>query len=76
MEILVKHFNELTNKELYEIMKLRSEIFVVEQNCVCLDMDGIDCSSFHIFIMEGDQCTACLRCFMDEEDKKMFDKIV
>jgi len=71
MDILVKHFNELTNKELYEIMKLRSEIFVVEQNCVCLDMDGIDCSSFHIFIMEGDQCTACLRCFMDEDDKKL-----
>lgn len=65
MDILVKHFDELTNKELYEIMKLRSEIFVVEQNCVCLDMDGIDCSSYHIFIMEEDQCTACLRCFTD-----------
>lgn len=71
MEIRVKHFDELTNRELYEIMKLRSEVFVVEQNCVCLDMDGIDTVSFHIFIMEQDQCTACLRCFIDEEDPKL-----
>ncbi len=40
-------FEELSNKELYEILKLRSEVFVVEQNCVYLDADGLDYVSFH-----------------------------
>lgn len=42
MEItwVCKRFDELTPFELYEILRLRSEVFVVEQNCVFLDMDG------------------------------------
>jgi ElaA protein len=42
-----KYFNELTPVELYEIMKLRSEVFVVEQNCVFLDADDKDQIAFH-----------------------------
>ena len=37
-----KSFTELSVNELYELMKLRSEVFVVEQNCVYLDADGKD----------------------------------
>ena len=44
----VKSFEGLTNKELYNILKLRSEVFVVEQNCPYLDMDGKDIYSFHL----------------------------
>jgi ElaA protein len=43
-----KSFNELSVAELYDILKLRSEIFVVEQNCVYLDADSRDQSSFHL----------------------------
>jgi len=43
-----KSFNELTPQELYSILKLRSEVFVVEQNCVYLDTDNKDQSSFHL----------------------------
>jgi ElaA protein len=42
-----KPFNELSVSELYDILKLRSEVFVVEQNCVYLDMDDKDQSSYH-----------------------------
>ena len=42
-----KRFNELNASELYAILKLRSEVFVVEQNCVYLDPDGKDQESFH-----------------------------
>jgi ElaA protein len=42
-----KSFNELTAIELYEIMRLRSEVFVVEQDCVYLDADRKDEASFH-----------------------------
>ena len=47
-----KYFDELTTKELYEILKARAEIFVVEQNCVYQDLDDTDCRSLHIFYEE------------------------
>jgi len=40
--------DELTSSELYAIMKLRSEVFVVEQNCVYLDADGKDGGAYHL----------------------------
>lgn len=43
-----KKFNELTTKELLDIMELRSEVFVVEQNCVYQDIDGKDHEAIHI----------------------------
>ena len=43
-----KTFNDLTPQELYSILKLRSEVFVVEQNCVYLDTDNKDQLSFHL----------------------------
>jgi ElaA protein len=42
------HFSELTVYELYSIMALRQEVFVVEQNCPYLDADGKDLSGFHL----------------------------
>ncbi|MFY8126753.1 MAG: GNAT family N-acetyltransferase [Chitinophagaceae bacterium] len=44
-----KYFNDLTNLELYQILKLRSLVFVVEQNCVYQDIDDIDINCYHFF---------------------------
>lgn len=44
----VKKFEELTNTELYSILSLRMEVFVVEQNCPYLDTDGKDLKSYHL----------------------------
>ena len=38
----IKRFNELSTAELYSLLQLRSEVFVVEQNCVYQDIDGKD----------------------------------
>jgi len=43
-----QRFEELSPNDLYEILRLRSEVFVVEQNCVFLDMDNKDQQSWHI----------------------------
>jgi ElaA protein len=43
-----KHFKELTVYELYSIIRLRSEVFVVEQNCVFLDADNKDQQCYHL----------------------------
>lgn len=56
-----KKFSELLVTELYQIMKLRSEVFVVEQNCVYLDADGKDEKSFHIYATVNDKIAAYAR---------------
>ena len=50
-----KKFDELTPKELYAILRLRSEVFVVEQNCVFLDMDDKDLYCDHLMGSCGDK---------------------
>ncbi|HWK02732.1 MAG TPA: GNAT family N-acetyltransferase [Puia sp.] len=45
---ICKKFGELNPDELYAILRLRSEVFVVEQNCVFLDMDNKDQASHHL----------------------------
>lgn len=44
----IKRFNELSITELYQALKLRSEVFVVEQNCVYQDVDGKDEKALHL----------------------------
>ena len=67
MEAKVKFFHELSTKELYEILKARSEIFVVEQNCVYLDPDGREYKSLHVVDEENGQGAAYLRAFSRED---------
>jgi ElaA protein len=50
----IKKFNELSPDELYAILRLRSEVFVVEQNCVFLDMDNKDQPSWHLMGWDND----------------------
>ena len=68
-DIIIKHFNELTNDELYEILRAREAVFVVEKNCPYFDIDGKDKYSYHIFIKRDDgSVAACLRVFMKEDE--------
>lgn len=48
LEFKIKRFNELSIIELYELLRLRSEVFVVEQNCVYQDIDGKDEKALHV----------------------------
>lgn len=68
MELISKFFDELTTAELYEILKARAKIFVVEQNCVYQDLDNLDYRSLHIFIKSGDEVLAYLRAFKKEAE--------
>lgn len=58
-----KKFNELTINELYRILQLRSEVFVVEQNCVFQDMDYKDQVALHVIGIYNDQIIAYTRLF-------------
>ena len=61
MHWIVKDFRSLTVDELYAVLRLRSEIFVVEQQCVFQDMDNKDQDSFHLLGFEQTELVAYTR---------------
>lgn len=63
MQIQVKVFDELDIGELYKILQLRSEVFVVEQDCVYQDIDGKDQSALHVLGFVNEQLVAYTRVF-------------
>ena len=63
LKVLVKSFNELTTLELYSILQLRSEVFVVEQDCVYQDIDFKDQKALHIIGFKNDKIIAYTRIF-------------
>lgn len=71
MGFFIKHFNELTTRELYEILKTRQEIFIIEQDCPYMDIDDLDLDAIHVFSKnEEGRVTSCLRVFMRDEESK------
>ena len=56
-----KHFDELTVEELYNLLALRTVVFVVEQNCAYQELDGIDKKSYHLFALHKEKHVAYLR---------------
>ena len=65
MQCIVKSFNELTLEELYEILKVRVNVFVVEQSCPYSDLDDIDKAAYHVYIKDEDGIAAYLRVYKD-----------
>ena len=63
MQVSIKTFDALTIHELYQILRLRSEVFVVEQDCVYQDVDNKDQKALHIIGMKDGQVVAYTRVF-------------
>ena len=63
LEIVVKTYNELQIDELYSLLQLRSEVFVVEQDCVYQDIDGKDPKALHVLGYKNDKLVAYTRVF-------------
>ncbi len=61
MTFTFKHFTELTLTELYNILQLRAEIFVVEQDCVFNDLDNLDQEATHLFTKKDNEIIAYAR---------------
>ena len=67
--LVIKHFNELSTTELYEILKTRFEIFVTEQECIYQDLDDKDQDAVHVFCWnENGRVAGCLRVFMRDAE--------
>ena len=63
LDFYCKSFSELSTTELYDILQLRSEVFVVEQNCVYQDVDSKDLEAYHIFGLKDGNIVAYARIF-------------
>ncbi len=61
MELHVKRYGELTRDELYDIIRLRIAVFVVEQRCPYMELDGRDREAVHVWLEDGDGIAAYLR---------------
>lgn len=63
IKIITKTFQELTTKELYDLLQLRSDVFVVEQNCAYQDLDGKDKKALHVIGKKNNKIVAYARLF-------------
>ncbi len=63
MDIVVKEFEALSIQELYSTLRLRSEVFVVEQDCVYQDIDQKDQKALHVLGMKNNEVVAYTRIF-------------
>ncbi len=63
MEKVIKNFSELTAQEIYDVLKLRQDVFIIEQNCIYSDIDGTDSEAIHVLFYEKDILAAYSRIF-------------
>lgn len=71
MNYHIKSFEQLNTTELYEILKLRVDVFVVEQNCPYPELDGADYHALHAFLEEDGKLLAYLRLYLQDEEQKL-----
>ena len=63
LEFKIKTYQQLTKEELYEILRLRAEVFIVEQNCVYQDIDNKDQKAIHVLGYKKNKLIAYTRIF-------------
>jgi ElaA protein len=63
MRLEIKPFSALNIQELYALLRLRSEIFVLEQQCIYLDLDGKDTEALHVLGWKGSELCGYCRVF-------------
>lgn len=71
MNLHIKSFEQLNTTELYEIIKLRVDVFVVEQNCPYPELDGVDYDCLHAYLEDEGKLLAYLRLYMQDAERKM-----
>ncbi|MCH2197131.1 GNAT family N-acetyltransferase [Kordia sp.] len=79
LTVTIKPFNEFTIDELYDVLQLRSEVFVVEQDCMYQDIDGKDRKALHVIGKnEHEKVVAYTRLFNagDYFEKASFGRVV
>ncbi len=70
-ELYIRRFDELTAGELYDILQLRQQVFIIDQQCIYDDMDGCDKEALHVYLEDTEGIAAYLR-IMDRNVKSEY----
>ena len=70
MDVIVKKYDDLSLDELYDILRIRVLVFVVEQNALCDEIHGKDRNAYHVFIREDEEIKAYLRVFSNDDSNR------
>lgn len=77
MDWFVKHWDELTRDELYDLLAVRTAVFVVEQRCPYQEADGLDRRAWHVFARDGEETIqACLRILEPENGTAQIGRVL
>lgn len=76
LKLYIKRFDQLNVNELYEILKLRQDIFILEQQCLYSDIDFIDEKSLHIYYQEKGKIITYLRMFEKDTNTCQLGRII
>ena len=76
MECIVKTFDQLTPREVYEILRVRTAVFVVEQTCPYQEADGVDYEAFHVWLQDEGGIRAYLRAFSRDETTAQMGRVM
>ena len=76
MQFQTKCFDELTTRQLYEIVRARTQIFLLEQRIICQDFDGIDYAALHCFLEEDGKILAYLRAYRTEQEEVKIGRVL
>lgn len=77
MDWFVKHWDELTRDELYDLLAVRTAVFVVEQRCPYQEADGLDRRAWHVFARDGGGAIqACLRILEPENGTAQIGRVL
>ena len=72
----IKHWNDLSEFELYDLLQLRTEVFVVEQNCPYQECDGADKRAFHVLMYEEENLIGTARIIPIQNNQVALGRIV
>ena len=76
MECIVKTFDQLTAREVYEILQVRTAVFVVEQTCPYQEVDGVDYDAVHVYLRDDRGIRAYLRVFPKDEKTAQMGRVM
>ena len=76
MKCIVKTFDQLTPREVYEILRVRTAVFVVEQTCPYQEADGVDYEAFHVWLQDERGIRAYLRAFSRDETTAQMGRVM
>ena len=76
MECIVKTFDQLAPREVYEILQVRTAVFVVEQTCPYQEVDGVDYDALHVYLRDDRGIRAYLRAFARNETTAQMGRVL